>query len=96
MENWASGLRKEVAKMNKEMLSRMKTAGEYQRKAVRALFPEKVGKHLDVIEKEIKMMLLEMAADVVEECRKMEPHEKEQGCERASGVKKVDITFESR
>ena len=36
--------------MNKEMLHRMKIAGEYQRKAIRALFPEEMGKHLDVYE----------------------------------------------
>lgn len=34
---------------NKEMLQRIKTAGEYQKKAIRALFPEEIGGHLDVI-----------------------------------------------
>jgi len=45
--------------MNREMSERMKIAGEYQRKAVRALFPEQMGEHLDVIERELKMMVIE-------------------------------------
>ncbi len=76
--------------MSKEMLRRMKTAGEYQKKAVRALFPERMAGHLDVIENEIRMMLLEAVADVMKECRKQEDEE-EQACEKTSGVKKVDI-----
>ena len=75
--------------MNREILNRLKTAGEYQRKAIYALFPEKVGRHLDVIEKELKMMAVEIAADVVKECRKCEdsaPYDKKE-----PEVKKVDI-----
>lgn len=45
--------------MNKELLRRIQTAGEYQRKAVYALFPEEMSGHLEVIEKELKMMALE-------------------------------------
>ncbi len=62
--------------MNKEMLHRMKIAGEYQRKAIRALFPEEMGKHLDVIEKEMKMMVMEAY---------------KQSTSQTSKVKKVDI-----
>lgn len=75
--------------MNREILNRLKTAGEYQRKAIYALFPEKVGRHLDVIEKELKMMAVEIAADVVKECRKCDggaPDDKKE-----LEVKKVDI-----
>lgn len=76
--------------MNKEVWNRLKTAGEYQKKAIYALFPDPVGRHLDVIEKELKMMAVEIAADVVREYR---------NCDRCSGqdqkkeseVKKVDI-----
>lgn len=36
------------------MLHRIKIAGEYQRKAIRALFPEEMGGHMELIEKELK------------------------------------------
>lgn len=65
--------------MNKEMLHRIKTAGEYQRKAIRALFPEEMAEHLDAIEKEVKRMVMEVAA------RDRHSHE------QTSKVKKVDI-----
>ena len=77
--------------MNKEMFGRLKTAGEYQKKAIYALFPEKVGRHLDVIEKELKMMAVEIAADVVRECRKNGSCGGGQDHEKESEVKKVDI-----
>lgn len=51
--------------MNREIRSRIKTAGEYQKKAIYALFPENVGRHLEAIERELKMMAVEIAADVV-------------------------------
>ena len=53
--------------VNKEMIHRLKTAGSYQRKALRALFPEEISEHLDVIESEIKAMLLELTMDMVME-----------------------------
>lgn len=53
-----------------EMLRRLKTAGEYQKKAMMALLPEQMERHLDVIEKEVKMMLAEMIAAAVREGRK--------------------------
>lgn len=73
--------------MNKEMLRRMKIAGEYQRKAVRALFPEEMGEHLDVIEKEMKMMVMEAAAELLKNCNKGDACSHEE----TSKVKKVDI-----
>ncbi len=76
---------------NKEMLHRMKIAGEYQRKAIRALFPEEMGEHLDVIEKELKMMVMEAATELLKECNKSEACRDEQSHEQASKVKKVDI-----
>lgn len=48
--------------MSKEILDRIMTAAAYQKKAVYALFPEKMGVHLNAIEKEIKAM----AAETVE------------------------------
>lgn len=77
--------------MNKEMLHRMKIAGEYQRKAIRALFPEGMGKHLDVIEKEMKIMVMEVAAELLKECNKSDACRDEQSHEQTSKVKKVDI-----
>lgn len=50
--------------MNKDMIRRMKTAGMYQKKAIRALFPEEMSEHIDVIENELKAMFMEMAMDI--------------------------------
>lgn len=77
--------------MNKEMLHRMKVAGEYQRKAIRALFPEKMGEHLDVIEKELKMMVMEAALELLKEYNKSDACRDEQSHEQTSKAKKVDI-----
>lgn len=77
--------------MNKEMIHRMKIAGEYQRKAIHALFPEGMGEHLDVIEKEMKMMVMEIAAELLKECNKSDACRDEQSHEQTSKVKKVDI-----
>lgn len=77
--------------MNKEMLHRMKIAGEYQRKAIRALFPEEMGEHFDVIEKELKMMMMEAAAELLKECNKCDAGRDGQSHDQTSEVKKVDI-----
>lgn len=54
--------------MNRELLQRIRIAGEYQRKAVYALFPEEMRGHLEAIEKELKMM----AAEAGKKVRKVE------------------------
>lgn len=77
--------------MNKEMLHRMKIAGEYQRKAIHALFPEEMVRHLDVIEKEMKMMVTEAAAELLKNCSKSDKCRDIQSYEKPSKVKKVDI-----
>ena len=53
--------------MDREMLHRLSTAAEYQKKAVRALLPEKMKKHLDAIEREVKLMLAEAVAGMLKE-----------------------------
>ena len=77
--------------MNKEIWNRLKTAGEYQKKAIYALFPDHVSRHLDIIEKELKMMAVEIAADVVKECGKYDSCGGKQEQKKESEVKKVDI-----
>lgn len=77
--------------MNKEMFHRIKIAGEYQRKAIHALFPEEVGKHLDVIETEIKMMVMEVATELLKNCNQGDDCRDGQNYEQSSKVKKVDI-----
>lgn len=77
--------------MNREMLHRMKKAGEYQRKAIRALFPEEMSEHLDVIEGEMKMMLMELATDWLKDCKKDDIHREEQESKAATKVKRVNI-----
>ncbi len=56
--------------MSRGLLDRIKTAGAYQKKAFRALFPEKMNAHIDVIEREVKCMVLETAADLLKGCGK--------------------------
>lgn len=46
--------------MNTEILERIMTAKEYQKKAVYALFPEEMSGHLEVVEKEVKIMAAEI------------------------------------
>ena len=53
---------------NHEMISRLREAAGYQKKAVRVLFPERMGAHFDVIENEIKMIFMETLADMMKEC----------------------------
>ncbi|MGN0351443.1 MAG: hypothetical protein ACI4ES_07300 [Roseburia sp.] len=77
--------------MNKEMIYRMKIAGEYQRKAIRALFPEEMGEHMDVIEKELKMMVMEVITELLKECNRSDACRDRQSHEQTSKVKKVDI-----
>ncbi len=64
--------------MDREMLHRIKTAAEYQKKAFRALLPDKMEKHLDVIEREVKILLAEAAAEVLKEYKgKDDPQDKD-------------------
>lgn len=77
--------------MNKEMLNRIKIAGEYQRKAIYALFPEEMNEHLGVIEKELKMMAIEVMTELLKEFSSDDACKNEQGNEKTSRVKKVDI-----
>lgn len=77
--------------MNKEMIQKMKIAGEYQKKAIYALFPEEMGEHLDVIEKELKMMVMELATELLKECNRSDACKGGQSHEQTSKVKKVDI-----
>lgn len=77
--------------MNREILSRLRTAGKYQKQAIYALFPENTGRHLDVIARELKMMAVEIAADVAEECRKCASPDDRPEHGKEPEVKKVDI-----
>lgn len=52
--------------MNKEMMERIMEAGKYQKMAIRALVPDSKQEHLDVIEKELKALLLEDILSFVE------------------------------
>lgn len=79
---------------NVEMMRRLRTAGKYQRKAVRALFPEQMSSHLDVIEEEIKGMFKDMALEMVMEYKKCENESCKTGADNGKTTgktKKVDI-----
>lgn len=76
---------------NKEMIGRLKTAAGYQKKAIRALLPEGMEGHLDVIEKEVKMMFAEAAAGLFAEsvCAKGDKDDPDK--EQDKGSRKVTI-----
>lgn len=76
--------------MNKEMMRRLRTAGKYQRKALRALFPEEMSGHLDAIESEVKAMFMDFALEMMKEYK----DRGQENCETGSTTgktKKVDI-----
>jgi len=73
------------------MIHRIQIAGEYQRKAVRALFPEEMREHLDAIEKELKMMVKESVTELLKEYNKSNVCREEQGHKQKPKAKKVDI-----
>lgn len=51
--------------MNTEMLDRIMTAKAYQKKAILALFPEEMNSHVEVIERELKLMAGEVLQTVL-------------------------------
>lgn len=69
--------------MSSEMVRRLKVAGDYQRKAIKALFPEEMSGHMDVIEREVKAMLVELAMEIGKEHKETTEENKK--------TKKVDI-----
>lgn len=84
--------------MNREMIGRMKTAGKYQKKAIRALLPQEAGEHLDVIEREVRLLALELAGDLLGMVRKQEGSgaakeaaKEAGGTNTSSNVRRVDI-----
>ena len=77
--------------MNKSMLDRLRTAAGYQKQAIRALLPEGMEGHLDVIEKELKVMFAEIAAGVMAECRSGSAGTDTREEKQTGSVKKVTI-----
>jgi hypothetical protein len=77
--------------MNKEMMGRLKTAAGYQKKAIRALLPEGMEGHLDVIEKEVKMMVAEAAAGFFTGCMSSTEKKDEPQDRPDKGSRKVTI-----
>ena len=69
--------------MRREMIRRLKVAGDYQKKAIRALFPEEMSGHLDVIEKEVKAIFVELVMEIGKEHNETTVNNKH--------TKKVDI-----
>lgn len=72
------------------MNNRWKTAVNYQKKAIRALFPESVNGHLENIEQELKAMAFELVMEYAKNANNTA--EKTQDEEpKSSKSKKVDI-----
>ncbi|MBQ5676908.1 MAG: hypothetical protein IIV45_17925 [Lachnospiraceae bacterium] len=76
--------------MDKDMLKRIKTAGMYQKKAIKALIPENMNSHLEVIEGEIKAMITEAAVDIFMDCKESKGCDDEGKKDNAKS-KKVEI-----
>ena len=77
--------------MRNETIERMRVAGEYQKKAIRALFPEKMNTHLDVIEQEVKAMFFEMVADCMKKGHRDSEPKDTSAQEKDGKAKKIDI-----
>ena len=73
--------------MNKEMIKRLKKAGEYQKMAIKELFPASTNAHLEVIERELKAMVTETAVKWMSEFK--DDSDSGEGC--GERVKKVEI-----
>lgn len=69
--------------MSRDMIRRLKVAGDYQKKAIRALFPEEMSGHLDVIEKEVTAMFAELVMEMGKDNKETTEENKK--------TKKVDI-----
>lgn len=70
--------------MNKELLGRLELAGQYQKKAIRALFPEEMEEHIEVIENELKEMFMEMAVERMKyrSAKTTENNEENENCDK--------------
>ena len=75
--------------MNRETRNRIKEAKQYEMLALKALFPKEAQGHIEVIEQEIKAMLMECVLDFVTQDSK-ESGTKESE-EQVKKVKKVTI-----
>lgn len=51
--------------MNKGLFNRLCEAKKYQSMAIKSLFPENMANHIDIIEKEIKVMMVECISDLI-------------------------------
>ena len=49
---------------NMELLAKFRKAADYQKKAIQALFPDTMNEHFDVIENELKLMLIEAIYEI--------------------------------
>ena len=79
--------------MNKDMIRRLRTAADYQKKAVMALLPESTAGHLEVIGKEMKQMFAELMIKGIADAAKQDKNDEasEEKEPRSKAVKKVDI-----
>lgn len=77
--------------MDRELFERIRTACTYQKKAIQALFPKRVNCHMEIIEKEVKAMIIETVTDWMKECKKDSDSAQEEDQKQNNNVKKVDI-----
>ena len=78
--------------MNKDAFERMKKAKQYQMLAIKALIPEPMAEHVDVIGKEMKEMMIECIFELFsQEKGASERPEKAADNQKSRGAKKIDI-----
>lgn len=51
--------------MNKELFNRLCEVKKYQSMAIKSLFSENMANHIDIIDKEIKVMIVECISDLI-------------------------------
>ena len=73
--------------MNKELFNRLCEAKKYQSMAIKSLFPENMADHIDIIEKEIKIMMVECISDLIS----LDIFESKDNKVENKSVKKVNI-----
>jgi hypothetical protein len=80
--------------MNKSMMSRFTEAKSYQKKAIQALLPEGVAKHLEVIEQELIAVFIECTKDLTEQRWEGEAGRKNQNVQKEDGKRAKKVTID--
>ena len=78
---------------NMEMLAKFRKAAGYQKKAIQALFPDTMNEHFDVIENELKLMIIEAICEIHKSEKKYTEDLKNVFAENKEDIKKVPMVM---